>query len=90
MAKLPLGVSAVMFVGLFLGHFGLGGFITFLIVYFANVVPENAFGLMSDAVTNTPGLGAAKATLQEIQSQFPDRIIIDPTVAYTITYSMGF
>ena len=138
--KVALGVSAVMFVGLFLGHFGyridkniltfardfglilfvyaigiqvgpsffssfkkeglrlnilavsmvlLGGFITFLIVYFAQITPENAVGLMSGAVTNTPGLGAAKATLQEIQAQFPDKLMIDPTVAYAITYPMG-
>ncbi len=140
LGKISLGVSAVMFVGLFLGHYGyrvdksilhfvrdfglilfvygigiqvgpsffssfkkegllfnilgvstvlLGGFITFLIHYLANIDIDNAVGLMSGSVTNTPGLGAAKSTLLEIQAQFPDRIFSDPTIAYAITYPLG-
>ncbi len=140
LGKISLGVSAVMFVGLFLGHYGyrvdksilhfvrdfglilfvygigiqvgpsffssfkkegllfnalgistvlLGGFITFLIHHFANIDIDNAVGLMSGSVTNTPGLGAAKSTLQEIQAQFPTRVFSDPTIAYAITYPLG-
>jgi putative transport protein len=44
---------------------------------------------MSGSVTNTPGLGAAKSTLQEIQVKFPDKVFSDPTIAYAITYPLG-
>lgn len=138
--NISLGVSAVMFVGLFLGHFGyrvdesilvfardfglilfvygigiqvgpsffssfkkdgllfnilavsavfLGGLIAYLIHYVTKIDIENAVGLMSGSVTNTPGLGAAKATLQEIQAKFPNKIFSDPTIAYAITYPLG-
>ncbi|PWA03918.1 putative transporter [Flavobacterium psychrotolerans] len=140
--SVSLGVSAVMFVGLFLGHLGfsmnaeliqfvrefglilfvygigiqvgpsffssfkkeglifnalgvgtvfLGGIITYLIHLLANVKIENAVGLMSGSVTNTPGLGAAKSTLIEIQKQLnlPLDHFSDPTVAYAITYPIG-
>ncbi len=140
--SVSLGVSAVMFVGLFLGHFGFtmnvdliqfvrefglilfvygigiqvgptffssfkkeglvfnalgvgtvffGGLITYLIHLLAHIKIENAVGLMSGAVTNTPGLGAAKTTLIEIQKQLnlPIDHFADPAVAYAITYPIG-
>lgn len=138
--NISLGVSAVMFVGLFLGHYGyrmdesilvfvrdfglilfvygigiqvgpsffssfkkdgllfnllavgavlLGGIITYLIHIVTKIDIENAVGLMSGSVTNTPGLGAAKSTLQEIQNQFPSKVFSDPTIAYAITYPLG-
>lgn len=140
--SVSLGVSAVMFVGLFLGHFGysmnaeliqfvrefglilfvygigiqvgptffssfkkeglvfnalgvgtvfLGGIITYIIHLFANIKIENAVGLMSGSVTNTPGLGAAKSTLIEIQKQLnlPIDHFSDPAIAYAITYPIG-
>jgi len=139
-SKISLGVSAVMFVGILLGHNGytidtdiasfikdlglilfvyaigiqvgpsffssfrkeglrfnllsvstvlMGGIITYIIFRVAQPGIENAVGLMSGAVTNTPGLGAAKATLQEVQSQFPARVFADPAIAYAITYPLG-
>lgn len=140
--SVSLGVSAVMFVGLFLGHLGfamnselipfirefglilfvygigiqvgpsffssfkkeglvfnalgvgtvfLGGIITYLIHLLANIKIENAVGLMSGSVTNTPGLGAAKSTLIEIQKQLnlPTNHFSDPAIAYAITYPIG-
>lgn len=66
-----------------------GGLVTYLIFILAEPGIENAVGLMSGAVTNTPGLGAAKATLQEIQQQFPDTKFGDPAIAYAITYPLG-
>lgn len=140
--NVSLGVSAVMFVGLFLGHLGfsmdaeliqfvrefglilfvygigiqvgpsffssfkkegiifnalgvgtvfLGGIITYLIHLLVNVKIENAVGLMSGSVTNTPGLGAAKSTLIEIQKQLnlPLDHFSDPAIAYAITYPVG-
>lgn len=140
LGTVSLGVSAVMFVGLFLGHYGyrmdesilvfvrdfglilfvygigiqvgpsffssfkkdgllfnllavgavvLGGIITYLIHIVTKIDIENAVGLMSGSVTNTPGLGAAKSTLQEIQNQFPSKVFSDPTIAYAITYPLG-
>lgn len=138
--NVSLGVSAVMFVGLFLGHYGyrmdesilvfvrdfglilfvygigiqvgpsffssfkkdgllfnflavgtvvLGGLITYFIHVITKIDIENAVGLMSGSVTNTPGLGAAKSTLQEIQNKFPTKVFSDPTIAYAITYPLG-
>jgi putative transport protein len=140
--SVSLGVAAVMFVGLFLGHLGysmnaeliqfvrefglilfvygigiqvgptffssfkkeglvfnalgvgtvfLGGIITYLIHLLANIKVENAVGLMSGSVTNTPGLGAAKSTLLEIQKQLnlPTDHFSDPAIAYAITYPIG-
>jgi putative transport protein len=140
--NVSLGVSAVMFVGLFLGHLGygmnaeliqfvrefglilfvygigiqvgptffssfkkeglvfnalgigtvfLGGIITYFIHILANIKVENAVGLMSGSVTNTPGLGAAKSTLLEIQKQLnlPTDHFSDPAIAYAITYPIG-
>ncbi|MBK8670045.1 MAG: putative transporter [Saprospiraceae bacterium] len=140
LSRVSLGVSAVMFAGIGLGHLGytvnpdisvflrdlglilfvyaigiqvgpsffssfrkegirfnllsvstvlLGGLMTFIIYKVAHLGIENAVGLMSGAVTNTPGLGAAKASLQEIQTQFPDKIFGDPAIAYAITYPLG-
>jgi putative transport protein len=141
--KISLGVSVVLFVGLFLGHFGftmnadllqfvrefglilfvygigiqveptffssfkkeglvfnalgigtvlLGGIITYLIHLLVNMKIENAVGFMSGSVTNTPGLGAAKTTLIEIQKQLklPSDHFADPAIAYAITYAVGF
>jgi putative transport protein len=140
--NISLGVSAVIFVGLFLGHLGftmnsellqfvrefglilfvygigiqvgptffssfkkeglvfnalgvgtvfLGGIITYFIHLLANIKIENAVGLMSGSVTNTPGLGAAKSTLIEIQKQLnlPVDHFSDPAIAYAITYPIG-
>ena len=138
--SISLGVAAVMFVGLFLGHYGfrmdesilvfvrdfglilfvygigiqvgpsffssfkkdgllfnllavgtvlLGGLITYFIHVITKIDIENAVGLMSGSVTNTPGLGAAKSTLQEIQNKFPSKVFSDPAIAYAITYPLG-
>ena len=138
--SISLGVAAVMFVGLFLGHYGfrmdesilvfvrdfglilfvygigiqvgpsffssfkkdgllfnllavgtvlLGGLITYFIHVITKIDIENTVGLMSGSVTNTPGLGAAKSTLQEIQNKFPSKVFSDPAIAYAITYPLG-
>jgi putative transport protein len=138
--KVSLGVSAVMFVGLILGHYGyrinpeilhfirdlgliffvygigiqvgpsffssfrkeglrlnilavstvlLGGLITYILFRTTGLSMENMVGVMSGSVTNTPGLGAAKSTLQEIQNTFPDKKFADPAIAYAITYPLG-
>lgn len=140
LGKITFGVSAVMFTGLILGHFGyrinheifdfirdfglilfvygiglqvgpsffssfkneglkfnilavstvlLGGLITFILYKITNLDIENLVGIMSGAVTNTPGLGAAKNTIEELQNQFPDKTFADPTIGYAINYPLG-
>lgn len=44
---------------------------------------------MSGAVTNTPGLGAAKNTIEELKVQFPGKTFADPTIGYAINYPLG-
>ena len=138
--KITFGVSAVMFTGLILGHFGyrinqeifhfirdfglilfvygiglqvgpsffssfkneglkfnilavsavlLGGVITTILHYFTGLDIENLVGIMSGAVTNTPGLGAAQNTISELTEQFPGKTFADPAVGYAITYPLG-
>lgn len=140
MGKITFGVSAVMFTGLILGHFGyriqpgildfirdfglilfvygiglqvgpsffssfkneglkfnilavstvlLGGIITVALFYLTGLNIEDLVGIMSGSVTNTPGLGAAKNTIEEITNSFPDKKFGDPTIGYAITYPLG-
>lgn len=140
MGKITFGVSAVMFTGLILGHFGyringeifdfirdfglilfvygiglqvgpsffssfkdeglkfnilavstvlLGGLITFILHKVTALDIENLVGIMSGAVTNTPGLGAAKNTIEELKVQFPGKTFADPTIGYAINYPLG-
>ena len=74
-----LAVSTVLF----------GGFITFILYRITSLDIENLVGIMSGAVTNTPGLGAAKNTIEELTAQFPNKTFADPTVGYAINYPLG-
>ncbi len=140
LGKITFGVSAVMFTGLILGHFGyridhgilnfirdfglilfvygiglqvgpsffssfrneglkfnilavstvlFGGVITIILYHLTGLKMEDLVGIMSGSVTNTPGLGAAKNTIEEIKNSFPDRAFNDPTIGYAITYPLG-
>lgn len=140
LGKITFGVSAVMFTGLLLGHFGyrmdesillfirdfglilfvygiglqvgpsffssfrneglkfnllavstvlLGGLVAVGLYYITGLQMEDLVGIMSGAVTNTPGLGAAKNTIEEISAKFPDRVFNDPAIGYAITYPLG-
>ncbi|MCP2037507.1 putative transporter [Chryseobacterium sp. HSC-36S06] len=140
LGKITFGVSAVMFTGLILGHFGyridhgilnfirdfglilfvygiglqvgpsffssfrneglkfnilavstvlFGGVITIILYHLTGLKMEDLVGIMSGSVTNTPGLGAAKNTIEEIKVSFPDRAFNDPTIGYAITYPLG-
>ena len=140
LGKITFGVSAVMFSGLILGHYGyrinehildfirdfglilfvygiglqvgpsffssfkneglkfnilaisavlLSGVITFVLFKTTGLSIENLVGIMSGSVTNTPGLGAAKNTIEELGAQFPDKTFADPTIGYAITYPLG-
>ena len=140
LGKISFGVSAVMFTGLILGHFGyriqgdildfirdfglilfvygiglqvgpsffssfkneglkfnilavstvlFGGLIAVILFKFTGLKIENLVGIMSGSVTNTPGLGAAKSTIEEIKNTFPNKVFDDPTIGYAITYPLG-
>ena len=140
LGKITFGVSAVMFTGLLMGHFGyriqpgildfirdfgliifvygiglqvgpsffssfrneglkfnllavstvlFGGIITIILFKFTGLKIEDLVGIMSGSVTNTPGLGAAKNTIEEIKNTFPDRDFNDPAIGYAITYPLG-
>lgn len=63
----------------------LGCIITYLIHLCTNTPLTTMVGVMSGAVTNTPGLGAAQQTLMEITG------MEDPTIAmgYAVAYPLG-
>lgn len=140
LGKITFGVSAVMFTGLILGHFGyriqpgildfirdfglilfvygiglqvgpsffssfkndglkfnilavstvlFGGLVTLILFKVTGLKIEDLVGIMSGSVTNTPGLGAAKNTIEEIKNSFPEKTFDDPTIGYAITYPLG-
>ena len=74
-----LAVSTVIF----------GGLITIVLFRLTGLKIEDLVGIMSGSVTNTPGLGAAKNTIEEIKNSFPNKTFDDPTIGYAITYPLG-
>ncbi|MGV8914159.1 MAG: putative transporter [Kaistella sp.] len=74
-----LAVSSVLF----------GGVIAFILFRLTGLQIEDLVGIMSGSVTNTPGLGAAKNTIEEIKNTYPDRTFNDPAIGYAITYPLG-
>ncbi|MGI9527629.1 MAG: putative transporter [Weeksellaceae bacterium] len=138
--KVSLGVAAIMFTGLLLGHYGyrieenilefirelglilfvygiglqvgpsffssfkseglkynilavsmvlLSGVLAYIMFAVTDLPIESMVGIMSGAVTNTPGLGAATSTIQEIKAIDPTKTFIDPAIGYAITYPLG-
>lgn len=67
----------------------LSGVITYILVNFTGLSIENLVGIMSGSVTNTPGLGAAKNTIEELAVTMPNRTFDDPAIGYAITYPLG-
>ena len=63
----------------------LGVIVTYIIHLVTNTPIETMVGVLSGAVTNTPGLGAAQQTYTDITST------IDPTIAtaYAVAYPLG-
>lgn len=63
----------------------LGGILTLLLHYLTGTPITTMVGVMSGAVTNTPGLGAAQQAYSEIAS------VSDPTIAmgYAVAYPLG-
>lgn len=67
----------------------MGGVIAIVLFKTTDLKMENIVGIMSGSVTNTPGLGAAKNTIEEIRHQFPAKTFDDPAIGYAITYPLG-
>lgn len=67
----------------------LGALTTILLWKYTHNGMDNMVGIMSGAVTNTPGLGAAKAALGDIAQKHPGHPFTDPANAYAITYPFG-
>lgn len=67
----------------------MGGVIAIILFKTTGLKMENIVGIMSGSVTNTPGLGAAKNTIEEVRHQFPGKVFDDPAIGYAITYPLG-
>lgn len=65
-----------------------GGVVTIMLFKMTGIGMDDMVGLMSGAVTNTPGLGAAKASLQELNGS-GKHFFSDPANAYAISYPFG-
>lgn len=64
------------------------GWLTILLQYFSGIGVDNFVGIMSGAVTNTPGLWAAKSVLADI-ARASQTVFSDPTNAYALSYPFG-
>ncbi|OYU95822.1 MAG: transporter [Bacteroidetes bacterium B1(2017)] len=81
--------DGVLYNGLAIGTVLGGGICTLLLFYTTHTGMDNLVGIMSGAVTNTPGLGAAKSALHDLNKSLPNMVFNDPTNAYAITYPFG-
>ena len=79
--------SALVNNGLAAGIVGTGLLITLCFLYFTDTSISALTGLMSGAVTNTPGMGAAQAAAKDIQLPADQSSMI--TLAYAISYPFG-
>lgn len=64
-----------------------GVIITVILYYFSGNHISVMTGVMSGAVTNTPGLGAAQAAVADLNVTGTDKSLI--TLAYAVTYPLG-
>jgi putative transport protein len=67
----------------------LGGFITILIHYITGTSLLMLVGIMSGAVTNTPGLGAAQNTLNQIAGTMQNYEVPEISLGYAVAYPFG-
>jgi putative transport protein len=65
----------------------LGVIITVILFYLSHNHISVMAGVMSGAVTNTPGLGAAQAAVSDLHIAGTDKSLI--TLAYAVTYPLG-
>lgn len=67
----------------------LGAGITIIIHYVGGVPISAAVGIMSGAVTNTPGLGAAQQALKELNTSNMIGEYVSPGLGYAVAYPFG-
>lgn len=66
-----------------------GALITVLIHFLSGVPMPVMAGIMSGAVTNTPGLGAVQQTLSQVMQQEAMADLPDPGIGYAVAYPFG-
>ncbi|MDP4116969.1 MAG: putative transporter [Bacteroidota bacterium] len=67
----------------------LGALTTYLIHIFSGIPLPVAVGIMSGAVTNTPGLGAAQQAIKDIVSNNPSLTFPPLGLGYAVAYPFG-
>lgn len=81
--------DGMLFNAMAIGTIAGGAIITILLYKITTAGMDNLVGIMSGAVTNTPGLGAAKAALSDVAAKNKGMIFNDPANAYAVTYPFG-
>lgn len=67
----------------------MGGVVAYILFRVTGLPMESVVGIMSGSVTNTPGLGAATNTIEQIKEVMPNKEFNDPAIGYAITYPLG-
>lgn len=67
----------------------LGALTTLIIHFVTGTSMPMLVGIMSGAVTNTPGLGAAQEALKQVSSSLPDGNIPEIGLGYAVAYPFG-
>jgi putative transport protein len=81
--------EGLLFNALSAGAIILSVIITIIILKTSGSTADNMVGIMSGAVTNTPGLGAAKNALNEVAAATPGKVFANPANGYAIAYPFG-
>lgn len=81
--------DGILFNSLAIGTIIGGAIITIVLFKITMAGMDNLVGIMSGAVTNTPGLGAAKAALADVAAKNKSVLFNDPANAYAVTYPFG-
>jgi putative transport protein len=66
-----------------------GGLTTLIIHYITGMSLATLVGVMSGAVTNTPGLGAAQQVLKQVSATYPDTNVPYIGLGYAVAYPFG-
>jgi putative transport protein len=80
--------DGIIFNSLAVGTVLMGGITTIVLLKVTPNTIDNLVGIMSGAVTNTPGLGAAKAALSDV-SKHSATVFNDPANGYALSYPFG-
>lgn len=67
----------------------LGGLTTLILHFITGMSLPMMVGLMSGAVTNTPGLGAAQQALKQVSENMPETEIPNIGLGYAVAYPFG-